>query len=56
MGDWYERAMEALTEQVNNCEITDAEFHAAMRDLNDELRSQADEAAEEARGAVLDRW
>lgn len=45
MSDWFERAEHELTEQLNNCEITDHEFELAMRDLCAELRDSAEQAA-----------
>ncbi len=55
--DWYERAEQQLVDEYNNGTISMKEFNAAMRDLNAELRDSADQAAEEARDAVLGgRW
>jgi len=49
MADWYGREEDALVGQYNNGEITDREYREAMRDLNEELRQGAEDAAEEAR-------
>ena len=49
MNNWYEREEQILCNQLNNGEITEAEFQAAIREMNAELRMQADEAAEQAR-------
>ncbi len=54
--DQYEREEDALLEQLNNGEITQKEFHAAMRELRDDVRMEAEMAAEEAYDAVVGRY
>ncbi len=46
--NWYERAEDELVESLNNGEITQGEFHMAMRDLRNEVREYAQEAADQA--------
>ena len=54
--DQYEREEDALVEQLNNGEITQKEFHEAMRELRDDVRQQAEMAAEEAYDDVMRRY
>ena len=56
MSDWYEKAEHELTQQLNNCEITDHEFELAMRDLTAELRDSAEQAASDAYQDVMDNF
>jgi len=51
---WYDDACDQLAESVNNGEISDAEFHREMRELNAELRDAAEDAAENAYHGFLD--
>jgi hypothetical protein len=53
---WYEREEDALCEQLNNGEISQAEYYAAMRDLADQLRAEAQRAAEDAYNDVMGGW
>lgn len=45
---WYEKAMLELENDLAEGVITDSEFRKRMRDLNDELRGCAEEAADQA--------
>ncbi len=53
---WYERAEDELCEELNNGEITLTEYNRAMRDLNDELRQSAQEAADDAYNKTMGGW
>ena len=55
MNRWYERAMEELDDQLEQGLISDKDYRDAVRDLNDELRSIAEEEAIEAYNRVIDR-
>lgn len=53
----YDREEEQLVDDFNTGRISRAEFDRAMRDLRDEVRGMAEEAAEEAyRDATGGRW
>ena len=45
MPGWYDEAHEELDTAFNNGEITEDEYRRYVRDLNDELRSLAEELA-----------
>ena len=49
MPRWFDRAEQEIEQSYNRGEINMAEYNSQMRDLQDELRSNADEAAEQAR-------
>lgn len=53
---WYEREEERLTEQLNSGEITRKEYDKYMREIRDELRGQAEEAAERAYDNAMGGW
>ena len=53
---WYDSAEKQLCEALESGEITDAEFDLEMRNLNDELRGAAEEAAEAAYNDVYGCW
>ena len=44
----YQKEEDDLTDAVNNGEISDKEYHQCMRDLRNEMREGAEEAAAEA--------
>lgn len=46
--DWYERAEDELVDSFNSGEISEAEFNQGMRDLAEEARCGAENAATEA--------
>lgn len=54
--DWYDREMMRLEEMLEACEITDKEYREAVRDLNEELKSIAEEEAAAAYDNVMGRW
>lgn len=54
--DWFDKAVEEIEEAYEAEEISDKEYNEQMRDLNEELRDSANEAAEEARDSILNRW
>ncbi len=54
--DQYEREENALIEQLNNFEITQEEFDERMRQIRDDVRMEAEMAAEEAYDAVVGRY
>lgn len=56
MPNWYDREENALVEQFNNGQISRKEFDEAMRELNQELRAQAQEAADEAYDNAMGGW
>ncbi len=45
---WYDNAVTSLENDLAAGNITDAEFQAEMRALNDEMRGAAEDAAEQA--------
>lgn len=49
MERWYEKALEELDQDYEEGLITSKEYQTAMRELNEEYRAQAEEAAEIAR-------
>jgi len=56
MTHWYDKAEDRLEKELENGEITDKEYKQQMRDLNAELRGQAEEEAEQAFNDVMGRW
>lgn len=54
--DWFEREEDVLCEQLNNGEITKAEFDREMRELRWAVRAEAEEAAEAAYNDVMGYW
>ena len=54
--NWYDKAVDELERQVDAGEISQKEFHKEMRELNYELESVAEEAADRARRDVLGDW
>lgn len=54
--NWYDKACEQLDEALNNGEITQKEYREQMRDLREELRAGAEEAAEQARDNYYSSW
>ena len=56
MDDMYLRVEEDIVSAFNAGEITDAEFRAEMRALHDEIRFEAEMAAQEAYDEVMIRY
>ena len=54
--DWYEREEDRLCEAINSGEISRSDFDKEMRNLNDELRGAAEEAAEQAYNDAMGTW
>ena len=54
--DMYLRVEEDIVSAFNAGEITDAEFRAEMRALHDEIRFEAEMAAQEAYDEVMIRY
>lgn len=52
----YEREEDILCEQVNSGAISTAEFNAAMRDMQEEIRWNAQEAADSAYNDYMCQW
>ena len=52
----YEREEELLCEQLANFEITQEEFDEGMRQIRDDVRMEAEMAAEEAYDDVVERY
>ena len=52
--NWYDRECERLESDLDKGVITDKEFREEMRYLNDELRGQAEEAAEQAYRDIIE--
>jgi hypothetical protein len=52
----YEQAEDELCNQVNNGEISEAEFRKEMRYLRDEFQAEAEGAAQEAYDDCMGRW
>lgn len=46
MNNWYDKALLDLEKDVDSGNITQKEFQKCVRELNDELRSDAEEAAQ----------
>lgn len=55
MRDWMERAEDELVDQVNSGQIDQATFDRAMRDLHQEAREHAQEAADHAYDLAMNR-
>jgi len=49
--DYFERAEQEICDEYNRGEMNKDEFDTAMRDLRDEFRMMADDAADSARQA-----
>ena len=56
MADWYDRALNALERDFENGDLTEKEFESAMRDLDDELKQSAEDAADAAYYDVMGRY
>lgn len=54
--DWFEREEDRLCEGLNSGKITRKEFDAEMRAMRDEIRGQAEEAAEVAYNNVMGNY
>ena len=54
--NWYDNAVKQLEQSLENGEITDEEFQAEIRNLNEELRETANEVAEQAYNDVMGDW
>jgi len=52
----YEREEDIITEQYNRGEISGTEYRAALRELQREMRADAQEAAERAYNETLNNW
>jgi hypothetical protein len=52
----WEREEDALVEQFNNGEISRKEFDQEMRELHQDMRAAANEAAQEAYDQVMENW
>lgn len=50
---WYERAIKEIEDDLEAGNIDNDEYHARMRDVENELNQEAEEAAEGARSDVL---
>lgn len=46
--DWIERAEREIEEEFERGDVTEKEYNAAMRDLYQEVRDCAEDAAQEA--------
>ena len=53
MSNWYDRAVAELEQELEREEITYAEYQRCMRDLREELRDEAEEAARNAYNDVI---
>lgn len=56
MSRWYDQACERLEKSLDNEEISDEEFREEMRGLNEELRQDALDDAEEAYKNTMGDW
>lgn len=56
MGGWYERAVEQVEQDLADGVISNAEYHKSMRDINDESRQEAEDAAAAAYDDVIGGW
>lgn len=54
--NWYERACEELESDYASGLIDYGTFHNAMRDLNDDLRGAAEDAARDAYHDYVGGW
>lgn len=54
--EWYEQEEDQLVEDLNNGLITREHFNQAMRELNREMRSMTEEAAQEAYDREMENW
>jgi len=53
---WYEREMDRLDKLLEDEIISETEYMESVRDLNDELKSIAEEEAAMAYDNVMGRW
>ena len=53
MSRWYDDAVDRLEEELARGEISNEEFREQMRNLNLDLLSEAEEAADNARRDVM---
>lgn len=49
MPRWFDKAEQEIETSLENGEIDNAEYHSQMRDLQDELQCNAEEAGNQAR-------
>lgn len=52
----YDREVEQLEHDLDEGSISSEDYWAGMRDLNDEVRGAAEEAAEEAYRDTVGHW
>lgn len=56
MSQWYERAVEEIERDLAEGLIDNAEYQRQMRDLNAELRAEAQECADRAYDDAMGGW
>ena len=56
MSHWVERAIEAVERDLENEAISYDEYLAEMRDIREEARAEAEEAAENYRNQLMGDW
>ena len=54
--DWFDREMERLEEELDKGEISEEDFYAQIRDLREELREEAQQAAEDTYRDRMGEW
>ena len=55
-GDRYERAAEALDDELERGDLTPEEHRRELRELQREMREEAEEAARDAYDREMERW
>lgn len=56
MANWYDKEVGQLETDLEAGFISNEEYRRALRDLNDELRSAAEEAAEQSYQDAIGNW
>ena len=54
--DWFDKACDALGDDLANGLITEKEYHQQMREVAAELKGQAEDAAEQAYNDIAGYW
>ncbi|WP_161133359.1 hypothetical protein [Schauerella aestuarii] len=56
MKTWYEKAEDQIDQELADGLIDQKEYQRQMRDLRDEMRGEAEEAAERAYNDAMGGW
>ncbi len=56
MANWYEKAQQELDERLASGDLTDEQYRLEARELDRDLRAEAEEAAERAYDDTMGGW